>query len=398
MPGETPADRQHGRADTGPPRQPLRELTLGRSRPSPNPPEAGPEPDTPAPDEENDSKSLAARCRAKAEVARWAAERQRRVHEWNESPDEDSPSDPAMVEWADALTDAFYWACTDDPSRCSPRPSRHCGSRSSVSSLVKTRTSRRCTSGGGTPPPGTASSSSGSCGPTTWPGLHARIEIQAGIRPQSQRQTMLLDRLRSLCTLTGDVRAEESWRSILMVVEELIGDGMPPSNREVRDLLLPLLDDLPEVVDMPPGCRLVLREIDRYLATRHTPTAPVTSHEPTAPARGAARLLSGRSVVLIGGLRRPDAQRSLKSALGLNELVWVETKEHQPVTAFEPTIARPDVALVLLAIRWSSHAFGEVKHYCDRHGKPLVRLPGGYSANQVAAQILSQCSEQLGDR
>jgi hypothetical protein len=58
-------------------------------------------------------------------------------------------------------------------------------------------------------------------------------------------------------------------------------------------------------------------------------------------------------------------------------------------------VARPDVALVLLAIRWSSHAFGEVRHLCDRHDKALVRLPAGYSPNQVAAQILAQCSEQL---
>ena len=56
---------------------------------------------------------------------------------------------------------------------------------------------------------------------------------------------------------------------------------------------------------------------------------------------------------------------------------------------------RPEVALVLLAIRWSSHAFGDVQHFCDRHGKPLVRLPGGYSTNQVAAQILAQSSNVL---
>jgi hypothetical protein len=30
-----------------------------------------------------------------------------------------------------------------------------------------------------------------------------------------------------------------------------------------------------------------------------------------------------------------------------------------------------------------------------RHHKPLVRLPAGYSPNQIAAQILSQCSERL---
>ena len=92
---------------------------------------------------------------------------------------------------------------------------------------------------------------------------------------------------------------------------------------------------------------------------------------------------------------RPEAREALREALGLGELIWVETKEHQAVSTFEPAIARPEVALVLLAIRWSSHAFGEVRRYCDRHGKPLVRLPGGYSPNQVAAQIIDQCGERL---
>ena len=88
----------------------------------------------------------------------------------------------------------------------------------------------------------------------------------------------------------------------------------------------------------------------------------------------------------------------LRTALGLEDLIWIETKEHQSIRGFEAAIARPDVALVLLAIRWSSHAFGDVKQFCDRHGKPLVRLPGGYSPNQVAAQILAQCGERLGGR
>jgi hypothetical protein len=99
---------------------------------------------------------------------------------------------------------------------------------------------------------------------------------------------------------------------------------------------------------------------------------------------------------MIGGSCRRDAQEVLKAALGLKELTWVETREHQSIGSFEPAVARRDVALVLLAIRWSSHAFGEVKQFCDRYGKPLVRLPGGYNPNQVAAQILAQCSEQLG--
>ena len=442
MPDETPTDRQHEGPDTEPAREPLRELTLGRSRPSPDPHEAHPELDTPAQDEESDMETLVGHCRAKAEAARWAAERQRRLHERSESPEEDAPIDPAMVEWAETLTNAFYWASTDDTSGtpdislldhvggcfetvaegllflrdAGHRPggleralsllaeaqsalrqslqrleSQEDSDQSAVYGIVRNAAARhrifleRFLRAGDL------------ADPAGWSGLLARIETQAGNRPQSQRQAVLLNRLRSLCMSNEGERTHESWWSIIPVVEELISEGTPPSSREVRELLLPLLDDLPDLGDRPPGFQLVLRQIDRYLANRPTPSGPATSEEPMASVREAARLLSGRSIVLIGGLRRPEAQRSLTSALGLRELSWIETKEHQSITAFEPTIARPDVALVLLAIRWSSHAFGDVKQYCDRHGKPLVRLPGGYSPNQVAVQILSQCSEKLGD-
>jgi hypothetical protein len=441
MPDEMPPDREREPSDAGPAREPLPKLTLGQPRPSPDTQKTRPVPDAPADDENSDSGSLAARCRAKAEAARWAAERQRRIRERNESPDEDAPSDPVMVAWAERLTDAFYWASADDRSGTPDislldqvggcfetvaeglllvRDARHRrgGLERALPLLAEAQSAlrqslRRLTS---QEDPDQSEvyervrddaarhrlflkrfmRAEDLADPAGWSGLLARIETQAGGSPQSQRQTMLLDRLRLLCTPTGGERAEGSWRSIMIVVEELIGEGTPPSSRAIREPLLPLLDDLPEVEDISPGFRIVQREIDRYLATRHTPAALATSQEPTASVREAARLLSGRSLVLIGGLRRPEAQRSLKSALGLEELVWIETKEHQSISAFETTIARPDVALVLLAIRWSSHAFGDVKQYCDRHGKPLVRLPGGYSTNQVAAQILSQCSERLG--
>ena len=139
----------------------------------------------------------------------------------------------------------------------------------------------------------------------------------------------------------------------------------------------------------------VVRELDRFLATRSPSPRLETSHEPTEEVRQVADLLRGKSVVLIGGDRRREAQESLRKAFELESLIWLQTKEHQSVLSFEPLIARPEVALVLLAIRFASHGFGDAKQFCEHHGKPLVRLPGGYSPNQVAAQVLMQCSEQL---
>lgn len=104
MSDETSGDRPHVLPVTGPVREPSRNLTFGRSGPRLDSPKDRPGPDNPAHREAIDLTSLASRCRAKAEAARWAAERQR--HERSESADEEAPSDPAMVKWAETLTDA----------------------------------------------------------------------------------------------------------------------------------------------------------------------------------------------------------------------------------------------------------------------------------------------------
>jgi hypothetical protein len=188
---------------------------------------------------------------------------------------------------------------------------------------------------------------------------------------------------------------QDWWQTVAAAADEPVRAGVPPSNREIREFLLPALDDMPELADLPEGFRLVLREIDRYLESRPPATGVVLPPGPTAEVKEVARLLGGRSVALIGGGRRPNALESLKTAFGLKELYWIETREHQSLEGFEAYVARPDVAVVLLAIRWSSHSFGDVKQFCDRHGKPLVRLQAGYHPNQVALQILSQWSERL---
>jgi hypothetical protein len=234
--------------------------------------------------------------------------------------------------------------------------------------------------------------------PSAWPDLLARIDARTQGKLQSQRRAPQIERVRrSLDALQKDDGTDQDWQEIINAVDEMVAAGVPPSDREIRDLLLPVLDDLPERDDLPHGFQLVLREIDRYLATRTLPPlmTSATLHEPTAEVKEARRLLGGKRIALIGGSCRSATQEALRKALGLEELVWIETKEHQSIAEFEPTISRSDVALVLLAIRWSSHAFGDVRRFCDRHGKPLVRLPGGYGPNQVAAQIVAQCGERL---
>ena len=104
--------------------------------------------------------------------------------------------------------------------------------------------------------------------PAGWPDLLGRIEAAAGSGPLSRQHASELEALSErLKRIRAGEDSEEEWRTVIQMVDHLVRDGVPPSNRELRDALLGVLEDLPERDDLPDGCRRVLIEIDRYLAT-----------------------------------------------------------------------------------------------------------------------------------
>lgn len=236
--------------------------------------------------------------------------------------------------------------------------------------------------------------------PAEWSDLSARIEsFDSTIEEhhaRKRRHTKLLGKVRHKSSLLvkGVDDADSQWRILGETVDELIQTGLPPSNLQLREYLIPILDLMPETFQVPRGLQLALREIDQFLASAspaHEPAEAITAPEVLE----VRSLLAGRSLLMIGGHRRPLAARAIEEAFALRELVWNDAREHESIDVFAPYVARPDVAAVILAIRWSSHSFGEVRMFCDQHDKPLVRLPGGYNPKQLASQILVQCSDRL---
>ncbi len=433
-----------GKVQPSPRREPLRELTLGRHPAAPPPPPttaAGPSRAEP---EEDELEGIGARCRAKCEAIRWQVECQRRIWEGVEAPIEDAGLDPESLAWANRLVDCFYFLDTHDPSgssdisllddvagcyealadvtRLVPRDDGRRGQLERALPLLAEAQSMLRRSLQRLQAPDDPDQlavyriireaaarhriyvrrhlrADDLADPSGWPGLLSRIESITASGQQSRQQKERTDRIREhLEPIHEGGGNDDDWRAVVQLVDESVTEGMPPSNREIRELLLPVIDELPDRDDLPPNFLLVLRAIDRYLATRTPPPKATPGYVPPAEVKEAARLLEGRSVVLIGGSRRQEAQAALKKALALKDLIWIETKEHQSIESFEPVIGRPDVALVLLAIRWSSHAFGDVRQFCVQHDKPLVRLPGGYGPHQVAVQVLAQASESLASR
>lgn len=395
---------------------------------------------------------VAARCRLKAEAARWAATRRGRSFDAANGRGESDPGYPDLIDRARKLPDCFLWMChADGPYPSNPtlyQDVAACFEAAAEAAILVESILEDYENQQGEFEPALdllAEAQSGLRAAiarldgnadtdqaqlynwlrTTAAEFHIFIRRHmrlddpadparcADLRGRIKAQTDRLDegrkRVKQRKKLLGKIKhkasllaaspsdAAEHWKILADTVDELVAGGLPPSNVELRNLLLPIIEDVPDPAGTPRGFQLALREIDRFLAlTSVAETGPAVA-EPSPTVRDAAQLLAGRSLVLIGGERRPAAHQALAKALGLRELIWIETREHQSIDEFAPYVARPDVAAVLLAIRWSSHSFGDVKDFCDRHDKPLVRLPGGYNPNQVATQIMAQCSGRLAE-
>ena len=283
-----------------------------------------------------------ARCLAKAEAIRWAVERLRRLLEGYDAPIEDSPTDPELLTWANRLIDCYYWLnARDDAPPANTRLLDNLAgcyqALAEASSLAATTERQRGRFENALILLTEAQSAlrralqllqasedadqlevfewvritsarhriflkrfmraDDPADPSLWPDILARIEALAGNDPHSRELQLRIDALRQdLKSLTDHGGTDTDWRAIMNAVEALVAQGLPPSNRELRTLLLPIFDLIPELDDPPSNFRLVLREIDRVLATR-TPSAPsATASQATTPeVLEASRLLADRS-------------------------------------------------------------------------------------------------------
>lgn len=430
------------------PHEPLPPLTLGMSV---SPSEAAQLTSHAATGAPESLVDVAKRCRLKAEACRWAVTRNRRLSEGADYEVYIRPLDADIISRAKLLSDCFLWMChpatpvPEDPSEFEVAADCFdiCADAAELLDALAER---------GDAPEGylaraldlaaEAQSMLRVCLAGFWDrtdsdqkklfdwlrqcgqreqilvGRHMRLDDPANPadiqslreRLQELDQEVTLDRERDkqrrqhfnklryhlkLIRNAGESPSDRDWQKVALAIERLVEEGLPASNIELRDMLVPFVDLMPESVAQWNAVQRVLAEIDRYLATR-PPAVEAAPRERATPAvERVRRLLSGRTILLIGGEVRANHKAALEDAFGLREVVWMKTREHNPRIDFEPDVSRPDVAVVILAIRWSRHSYGDVEPVCRKHGKLLVRLPAGYNPNQVAEQILAQCSDRL---
>lgn len=197
--------------------------------------------------------------------------------------------------------------------------------------------------------------------------------------------------------LTGAPIDDEGghWSKVSACVDDLLLGSIQATELALRNELTRFREKLATGAT-PPNLVPLSRAVDAVLAARG-PASKSTSREPT-PVERVAALLRGRTILVIGGIPRPEHQANLREAFDLAEVLWPTTQEANPrIDPLAPLIARPEVALALLLIRFIRHNTHDgVTRLCRQYGKPLVKVPGGYNAEQIAPLVLEQRGDELG--
>jgi len=242
--------------------------------------------------------------------------------------------------------------------------------------------------------------------PARWDDLAERLDeleervsrSEALRRARRKLSGKLAYQLGHLDRAADDATRRGAWSDILRTLDEWVRTPLPPSARELCEGLAPVVDDLPDGLALGDASQQVLEAVDRWIAAQQERAADV-GDAPVAPltveVREVRALLAGRVAILIGGEKRDRERSRLERDLGLSELRWLSTRPHRSIDPLVGEIQRPEVALVLVASRWSDHAFAELKTASEKAGKIFVKLPGGYGTNQVAHHVVNQASERL---
>jgi len=110
-------------------------------------------------------------------------------------------------------------------------------------------------------------------------------------------------------------------------------------------------------------------------------------------------LLARRTVVVVGGEPRPDAEQRIRDAFDLDAVTWVRLTEHGSSEPMRAPISRAETALVIVLVKLAGHQHVEdAKAWAREHGTPCVVLPAGYNPEQIAEAVLQQASEQFQDQ
>ena len=217
----------------------------------------------------------------------------------------------------------------------------------------------------------------------------------------------------------GEECSFELWSKVDDAIRELVQGGMKVNDAELRDLLLPLIDLLPESVFVGEGegsdaelevsreFRQVAESVLDFVEAEGAESElelelvkeEAAEYEELNPCVERVReLLRGRTLVVVGGVCKPHARKRLIQGLQLEDVRWLTARKQDKVSTFRSRLT--GAAAVILLTKVIGHKHNEVRDMCREMDIPCAqtRVASGYSVNQIASVILEQVSDQLSEQ
>ena len=135
------------------------------------------------------------------------------------------------------------------------------------------------------------------------------------------------------------------------------------------------------------------REAAHHDDTEEQPELPFD--DLTLTERLVLKALSGKTLVILGGICKPHAKAALIRDLKLKDVDWIESTEYDNGQQAASRLRDPNIVAVIFALRWAGHAHGSIRNVAWALGIPAVSLPGGYSPRQILHQLSAQVSGSL---
>ncbi len=178
------------------------------------------------------------------------------------------------------------------------------------------------------------------------------------------------------------------WRAIDEALGAFLAAGGSTKDKDLRAALGALLEK-PRPDGVEPGPALA-GALDDLAEERADEDDAAPARAPSGDVLAVRRRLQGTTLVIVGGVPKPKRIDAIREAFALGDLQWLTDGTFVSNDRFEPMIRGPKTLVVMMMVRWSRHAFEGVRHLCEKHGKLYLRLPAGYSPNQIAHQLLIQ--------
>lgn len=232
-------------------------------------------------------------------------------------------------------------------------------------------------------------------------------------RPSRQRGSWLEKARFHLRKIASNLEStnEYDWLKVGDAIDQWIDEGGSIRSRELRDILLPLVDDIPDV-EFPANFERVIDVLISTSIPNNVPRINVSmlakpvvdtdseqsestelASDRSLEVKQASNWLGGKRLALFAGEFDADLNDQIVRSFRLRSLDWIPPEEHH--AEIEEHAETVDVIAILVTNQWETLLWDEVSEFAGRCGVPCVRLPSNCNPHQIAVQIIKQCPDKL---